>query len=90
MEVFGINGNGNGLQDNSGSELVGIRGRDIGVSRDFESSTVGSTASVNWLIRVGIFSGDSIGFDIFESLVHESLMVRFKSTSVASLVSLGS
>jgi len=79
LEVVGVNGNGDGLFDDGSGQGIGISLRNIGVAGDFESSSVGLAFLVSGNVFVGIFIGNTVLFNVLESLVHKS--------SVASLVS---
>jgi len=80
LEIIGINGNGDWLFGTGGSELINISGSNIGEAGNFESSSLNFTFVISWFVRVGSFSGNSVFFNVLESLVHKS--------SVTSLVSL--
>jgi hypothetical protein len=79
LPAFGVNGNGDGLEVNGGGELVNITGGDIDESTDLEVTTLALAFLVNSLVRVFVFSGDTVVLNEGETLVHK--------TSVASLVS---
>jgi hypothetical protein len=81
LEVIGINSDGNWLLGNGDGELVNISLGNIMVRWDFEISSLDFASSRDWVVWVFVFSGDSVFFNIFESVVHKS--------SIASLVSVG-
>lgn len=80
LPVVGIDGDGDGLLDDSGGQLVNVTLGDIGEATDLEGATSSGAGSVNSGVGIRVFGGDTVGLDIGETVIHQS--------TVAALVAL--